>query len=191
MKKTVVIILVFLAVLFAVSCRHEPENKEGESAVEKNGGTITIRPAEDDFLDPPAIKWTQEKKFQFLLNQPITAEQTIKFLLKVPEGVSAITVRDGSNHPDYTKWTVESISTLPTNSDGWYIVELEEDDVTTSCEYLGITLTTDDQNPDLYCSIKNLTINGVVVEFANWDANTSVLPFLDVPSKVVATITTE
>lgn len=190
MKKVFIIMLCLLAVFAIVSCKHEPE-QPNEPVVE-NGGTLTIRPAVADPTDPEStIDWgTQTSKFQFTMKQAIQVDEdedcTIEFLMKVSSDVTKVDVRDGSDNPSYPIWGSATISSLSADDDGWYSVKVT---ATSTCDKIGFTVRIPTQNPDIYISIKNLKIDGDLIDFADWTPAVAVEPFLGVPSKIDVTYT--
>ena len=183
MKKILVFLVVLLAVFAFVSCKQEPE--PDNTPVVENGGTLTIRPAVANPEDPePAIDGgTQPGKFQFKLKQEVSGIQTIAFLAKVSDDVTKVEVRDGSTT---TTWGSVTIADS-TPEDGWYSFSVEslED---TECDYIAITVRVV-QNPNVFIQIKNLKIDGKIVDFSEWNPATDVGPWYDVPSNVDATYT--
>ena len=186
MKKLFIIMLCILAVFAVASCNQDP--KDGPK-VEENGGTLTVRPAVDNpEAENPAINWgTQEKKFQFRINQAVGVEESVEFLAKVSSDVTEIDVRDGATDATWNSAKAK-LTDLSTTDDGWYIIEIDGTK-TSSCEKIGITLRVPAQNEDIFISIKNLKIDGELIDFSEWNEATCVEPYVSVPSKVAATIT--
>ena len=183
MKRLLVILLCLLAVFAVVSCNQEPEEAAPSGGADENGGTITIKPASEDW-------GTQTGKMQFLIDYAIEAESEISFLMKATSEVTKITVRAGQDG-SYVKWLTDAeLSALETTDDGWLIVEVDGSKVTDSAG-LGITLTVTAQTQDIEFQIKNLKIDGVLVDFSDWDATTCVGPLTgaECPTAVSATIT--
>ena len=190
MKKVFILMLCLLAVFAVVSCKHEPE-QPNEPVVE-NGGTLTIRPAVADPTNPEStINWgTQTSKFQFTMKQAIQVEEdedcTIEFLMKVSADVTKVDVRDGSAHPDYPVWGSGTISSLTPDDDGWYSVKVT---ATSTCDKIGFTVRIPTQNPDIFISIKNLKIDGEIVDFSEVEPEKYVETFLGVPGTIAVTYT--
>lgn len=190
MKRLLIILLCLLAVFAVVSCNQEPEASTPAAKPEQHGGTITITPASEDW-------GTQTGKMQFILiNKAAEAdeaevflgEEEITFLLKLSSEVTYFQVRAGAEG-DYTTWLkVSDLSTLETDDDGWYIVELDGSTVTAS-EGFGFTAYVTEQTQDIEVQIKDLMIDGEVVDFTEWDEATCVVPMLGVPAALSATIT--
>ena len=189
MKKFLVILLCLLAVFAVVSCKEEPE-EAATPAVEENGGTITIKPASEDW-------GTQTGKMQFILinkdkeadeAEVFLGQEEISFLLKFTSQVTSFQVRAGDDG-GWTTWLkVTDFSSLETTDDGWYIVELDGSTVTES-EGLGFTAYVSEQSADIEIQIKNLKIDGALVDLSTWDEATCVKPMLGVPAALSATIT--
>ena len=178
MKKFLVILLCLLAVFAIVSCKEEPEEA---AAPEENGGTITIKPASTDW-------GTQTGKMQFILNYEFAGQEEISFLLKFTPEVTKFRVRAGETGSYGTWLDVTDLSALETTDDGWYIVELDGSTVTES-EGLGFTAYVSEQSADIEIQIKNLKIDGALVDLSEWDEATCVKPMVGVPAALSATIT--
>ncbi len=173
MKKAFIILFVLLAVFAFASCKQEPE----ETPAEENGGTLTIKPAvADPEAAEPAINWgDQTGKFQFRLNQEVSGVQTITFLAKVSDDVTKVEVRDGGTT---TTWG-SVIMADSTPEDGWYSFSVESLDET-ECDFFAITVRVA-QSPNVFIQIKDLRIDGQLVDFSKWDTATDVGPWYNVP----------
>ena len=189
MKKVLVFMLCFLAVFAIVSCKQDPKEPEKEDAY-----VLTVRPAVENPDDPEStINWgTQTGKFQFTITQPIAAGESIEFLAKVASDITEIDVRDGSTSP-YTQWASPKVSSLEQTDDGWLIVSIDGEQVTSTAELIGFTLRMPEQNANLFISIKDLKIDGEAVDFEEIDPNTYATAFSGalVPSRVSATVSKE
>ena len=180
MKRILVLLLCFLAVFAIVSCKEEPE---AEPAVEENGGTITIKPV----INAPEDWGSQKGKMQFVLSQPIEDDQDIVFLLKVTSEVTSFQVRNGD---DYNTWLkVDPISSCEKNADGWYVVEIDGEDIVTESSGLGFTAYVTEQTADIEVQIKNLKIGGTLIDFSTWDEESCVTDMVGVPAALSAEIT--
>ena len=190
MKRLLVILLCLLAAFAMVSCSEEPEATPSGGGADENGGTITIKPASEDW-------GTQTGKMQFILiNKAADAEEAepfygleeISFLLKLSSDVTSFQVRAGETG-GYSTWLkVEDFSTLEKDDDGWYIIEIDGTKVNES-EGLGFTAYVTEQTQNIEIQIKNLKIDGAIVDFSEWDEATCVKPMLGVPAALSATIT--
>ena len=190
MKRLLVVLLCLLAVFAVVSCNQEPEASTPDAKPEQHGGTITITPASEDW-------GTQTGKMQFILinkaadadeAEPFYGQEEISFLLKLSSDVTSFQVRAGKTG-GYSTWLkVEDFSTLETDDDGWYIIEIDSTKVNES-EGLGFTAYVTAQTQDIEVHIKDLMIDGEVVDFTEWDEATCVVPMLGVPAALSATIT--
>ena len=182
MKKVFVILLCLAMVIAVSSCKQDPKQSE------ESGGTLTIRPAVADPDDPESvINWgNQTAKFQFTLVQKIEEDSEIEFLMKVSGDVTRVDVRDGSNGPDYTVWGNGTIASLDPDDNGWYSVKVTS---STNCDKIGFTVRVPSQNPDIFISIRNLKVDGDIVNFAELNTSVAVEPFLDVPSRIDVTYT--
>lgn len=189
MKKVLVFMLCFLAVFAIVSCKQDPKEPE-----KKDSYVLTVRPAVENPDDPEStINWgTQTGKYQFTLTQPIVAGESIEFLAKVASDITEIIVRDGSTGPSYTKWATLAVSSLETTDDGWLIVSIEGDKVTSTADLIGLTFTTP-QNASLFVSIKDLKIDGEAVDFEEIDPNVFATAFAGAlcPTRVSAVVSKE
>ena len=185
MKKLIIIMLCILAAFAVASCKQDPK---GGSTTEENGGTLTVKPGSVDPNDETtALTWSQEKKFQFLINQVVIAEESVEFLAKVSADVTEIDVRDGATNNTWNTSNAK-LTDLSTTDDGWYIIQIDGAK-TSSCEKIGITLRVPTQNADIFISIKNLKIDGELIDFSEWNEATCVEPYYSVPNRVEATIT--
>ena len=189
MKKILVILLCLLAVFAVVSCKEEPEATPS-GGTDENGGTITIKPASEDW-------GTQTGKMQFILiNKAADAEEAevfeggeeISFLLKCSPEVTKFRVRAGETGSYGTWLDITDLSTLETTDDGWYIIEVDGTKVTES-EGIGCTAYVTEQTQDIEIQIKNLMIDGALVDFSTWDEASCVKPMVGVPAALSATIT--
>ena len=186
MKKVIVILLCLLAVFAIVACKEEPENTSGGGdaippATEVNGGTLTVNAAE-------GAAFPQDDRFQFLIAQPLKEDDEIEFLVKCSESFTSIVPRSGNSSSEYAKFGTYDFDSLPEDGYGWFKVET---DVTEDTEYFGITLYLEAeavQDETLFISIKNLKINGKVVDFSEYDEETC-LATLQTPDALSAVIT--
>jgi len=190
MKKVLVFMLCFLAVFAIVSCKQDPKEPEKKD----DAYVLTVRPAVENPDDPEStINWgTQTGKYQFTLTQPIVAGESIEFLAKVASDITEIIVRDGSTGPSYTKWATLAVSSLEKTDDGWLIVSIEGDKVTSTADLIGLTFTTP-QNASLFVSIKDLKIDGEAVDFEEIDPNAFATAFAGAlcPTRVSAVVSKE
>lgn len=186
MKKVFVFLLCLLAIFAMVSCNQEPEQEGGGDTTpaapeDENGGTLTVRAAE-------GADFPQADRFQFLIDQPLETDDEIEFLMKCSEVFTSIIPRSGNSESGYAKFGTFDIEDLSVDADGWYKVET---DVTEDTELFGITLYLpegEDQDETLFVSIKNLKINGKIVDFSEYDPE-NCLATLMTPDALVAVIT--
>ena len=159
MKKVLVFMLCFLAVFAIVSCKQDPKEPVKDDAY-----VLTVRPAVADPDDPEStIDWgTQTGKCQFTLATAVAAGESIEFLAKVSSDVTKIDVRMGAN--PFTTWKSFVVDECEKTDDGWLIISIDEETVSAGAEKIGITLRVP-QNPNIFCSIKDLKIDGEAVDF--------------------------
>ena len=159
MKKVLVFMLCFLAVFAIVSCKQDPKEPVKDDAY-----VLTVRPAVENPDDPEStINWGEQTgKCQFTLATAVAAGESIEFLAKVSSDVTKIDVRMGVS--PFTTWKSFTVSECEKTDDGWLIISIDEETVTAGAEKLGITLRVP-QNPNIFCSIKDLKIDGEAVDF--------------------------
>ena len=185
MKKVLVILLCLLAIFAMVSCKQDLEQENGgettPAAPEENGGVLTVRAAE-------GALFPQGDRFQFLIDQPLSLDDEIEFLVKCSDVFTSIIPRSGNSDSGYAKFGTFDLEDLSVDADGWYKVET---DVTEDTEFFGITLYLPEgevQDETLFVSIKNLKINGKIVDFSEYNSE-NCLATLMTPDALVAVIT--
>ena len=182
MKKVFVLLLCVLAVFAIVSCKQEPEKESDPTPAPSgdNGAILTVT------ADTGAT-YEHADRFQFAIVQPIKENDSVVFEVKLPESAKSIVPRNGKG--DYDKFETISIDSLTPDADGWYKIDT---DATVDCEAFGITVMLQDeavQDDGLFVSIRNLKIGGVAVDFTKYDSATCVIPVVQSPDAVKATIT--
>ncbi len=181
MKRFLVVLLCLLAVFAIVSCNQEPEASTPDAKPEQHGGTVTITPASEDW-------GTQTGKMQFVLDLELGGQEEISFLLKLSDEVTSFQVRTGVD--PYTTWLkVTDFSTLEQDDDGWYIIEIDGSDIINEGDVFAFTAYVTEQTQDIEVQIKDLIIDGDVIDFSEWNEETCVGSFLGVPAALSATIT--
>ena len=188
MKKILVILAVLLAIFALASCKQEPkeEAKPDGTPVVENGGVITVGVGE-------GAEWNSAGRFQFFIDEAVGEYDTIDFLLKMSDAFDKIVVRSDDAAASWPKYATVTVTSDMLNEDGWYVIS----DVTASVasDTLGFSAMLKDgetQNETLSVQIKNLKINGKLIDFSAYaeDAESYVLPFAGAlaPSKITATI---
>ena len=174
MKKLLGIVLCVCVLFSVISCK--------QTIKEENGGILTIRPAS-------GCEWgTQTDRFQFQISQPVNKSQSIEFLAKFSSEVTAITVRNADTVSE--KWLSSAgFDELKAMDDGWYKVEVDENDVLTNSSGLAMTLAVSAQTQDIFISIKNLRIDGKLIDFSSYNEENCVDAFYSTPNLVSAEIT--
>lgn len=190
MRKIFVLLLCMLALFSVVSCKNEPEPEPEPEPVKVEAGVLIVTPAE-------GATFAQSGKCQFKLDEEFNAEESIEFLAKFSEDITAITVRQGGG--DNIKFlNSAAIEDLEQNADGWYIVTVDAESVVPtdggvaadSWIGLGITLTVSDTTrATCSISIKDLKLNGVGIDFSEYDAEEYVQNYYDSPNEFAAEIT--
>jgi len=196
MKKLFVIFLCLLAVLAIVACKNDPESSEAAS--EENpyaepkweAGVVRVKPGEG-----AAYPEKQNDKFQFQLTLLHNAGESIEFVAKFSSNITKITVRQGGG--DNTRYLDDvSISSFDKDENGYSIITIPGSSVTptqnngadalTFCTNLGITIRVPNETRnDAWVAIKNMKINGVDVDFSEWDiAEDYVTPYYNAPDKL-------
>lgn len=174
MKKLSIILLCALALFTIVSCKEEPEPEPVQSSP-----VLTVKVAE-------GATFEQSGKIQFKLEQEFNDGESIEFLAKFSSDISLITVRQGGD-PNTKFLTDAPISGLEKTADGWCIVSIDANSVSLdddSFEYLGITLyVADETRANSFISIKDLKLNGVVVDFSKVDAEEYVQAYYGTPNE--------
>ena len=183
MRKFFIVLLCMLAVIAVVSCKNEPNNNS-EATPDENGGTITVRPAED------CVWGGNTDRFQFFIAQDLYEGDVIEFLLDLSESFSSIVPRRSDSTNSYAKFGTLAINSLSKEGD-WYKVKVT---ATEDSDFLAITCMLESggvQDGSLYCSIKNLKINGTLIDFGTFEEQTCAMPFSGAanPDAIVATIT--
>ena len=182
MKKVFILMLCLLAVFAIVSCKQEPEKgNEPASAVEENGGTLTVHAT-------AGATWGQPDRFQYVINQAFDDGDTIEFLLKLSDSFTSVVPRSANSANSYAKFATKAISSLEKDEDGWYMVSVV---ATEAFDKLAITcmLGSGVQDENLFVSIKNLKIGDELIDFTEFEEGTVAAPFLGVPSEIVAVVT--
>ena len=189
MKKLFIILVVMMAIFALASCKQDPK-EEATPAVE-NGGVITVRVGE-------GAEWNSSGRFQFFLDESITEDDTIEFLIKMSDTFSQVVVRSSDSTALWPKYATITVTPEMLNEDGWYVISTLPDGgdpivAKDSCDALGISAmlkSGEAQTDALFVQIKNLKINGTLIDFSKKDADTYVLPFAGAlaPSTMVVTI---
>ena len=182
MKKIIVLLLCLMAVFAIVSCKQEPEPTPELAPAAENGGILTVKPASSE------VTWGNTDRFQFVINQEYAEWDTIEFLVKLSDSFASIVPRSGDSSTSWPKFATLAISSLEQDDDGWYIVSTTATDAYTQLGFTAYLNSGAAQDENLFISIKNLKIDGVLIDFSEYDAATCVAPLVDCPDALVATI---
>ena len=184
-KKLFLFFAIVLVIFTFASCKQDPKSEPGGnqgSSGDENGGVLTVSPASDaQYLD-------HTDRFQFLVEQEISAGDEITFLVKASDIFGSLKIRSG-NGSAYTTFTTLTFSSETPDADGWYEASA---DATEDSDYIGFSAMLTggaSQTLDCFVSIKNLKINDVLIDFETFDEESCVRSLSNDPDKVSATIT--
>ena len=153
----------------------------GNSNGNSEESTLIVKPAE-------GATFNLNGRLQFVLLQEFNAYESIEFLARFSDDVTGITVRQGWG--DNIKFINNvNLTDLECDEDGWYVISVPASSVLPSeSGYLvdtwiglGILAYIEDTE-NCFVEIKNLTINGMPVDFSECDEESYVSTYYDIPN---------